>query len=157
MDSALTGKKSAGKMMYRGERSYASRDWCMLPDKIIQAAERLRGVQIENRPAAELIPRFNYENVLIYCDPPYMLATRHGRQYKCEMDDSEHGVLLEMLLKHEGYVVISGYDTKLYNDMLAGWNKFETDTYSQVMTKKKEVIWMNYDPPNIQMSLGDIQ
>ena len=43
------------------------------PDAI-QAAERLRGVQIENRPAVELIRRFNYPNALIYADPPYLLS-----------------------------------------------------------------------------------
>lgn len=138
------------------ERAYATRDWCNLPEQIIQAAERLRGVQIENMPAIELIKRFDFENVLIYCDPPYMLETRHGKQYRCEMDNNGHEALLDMLLKHKGYVIISGYDTELYNDMLAGWNKFEKDTYSQVMTKKKEVIWLNYDPPNRQMSLEDI-
>lgn len=138
------------------ERAYAARDWCALPDKIIQTAERLRGVQIENRPAAELIPRFNYENVLIYCDPPYMLETRHGKQYRCEMEDGEHEVLLDMLLKHKGYAAISGYDTGLYNSALAHWNKFEQETYTQVMTKKKEVIWLNYDPPGRQMSLKDL-
>ena len=46
------------------ERAYAARDWCNLPEKIMQAAERLRGVQIENRPAVELIQRFNSEKVL---------------------------------------------------------------------------------------------
>lgn len=151
------GEKVGWKNDVQGrERAYASQDWCNLPDKIMEIAERLRGVQIENRPAAELIPRFNYNNVLIYCDPPYMLKTRHGKQYKCEMDDSEHEALLDMLLKHKGYVIISGYDTELYNTMLTGWNKFEKDTYSQVMTKKKEVIWLNYDPPNRQISLDEI-
>lgn len=151
------GEKAGWKNDVQGrERSYASRDWCSLPERIIHAAERLRGVQIENRPAAELIPRFNYSNVLIYCDPPYMLETRHGKQYKCEMDDREHEELLDVLLKHKGYVIISGYDTGLYNSVLAGWNKFEMDTYSQVMTRKQEIIWMNYDPPNRQMSLEDI-
>lgn len=151
------GEKVGWKNDVQGrERAYASQDWCNLPDKIMEIAERLRGVQIENRPAAELIPRFNYNNVLIYCDPPYMLKTRHGKQYKCEMDDSEHEALLDMLLKHKGYVIISGYDTELYNTMLTGWNKFEKDTYSQVMTKKKEVIWLNYDLPNRQISLDEI-
>lgn len=151
------GEKVGWKNDVQGrERAYAARDWCALPDKIIQAAERLRGVQIESRPAAELIPRFNYENVLIYCDPPYMLETRHGKQYRCEMEDGEHEALLDMLLKHKGYVVISGYDTGLYNSALAHWNKFEKETYTQVMTKKKEVIWLNYDPPGRQMSLKDL-
>ena len=152
-----TGEKVGWKNDVQGrERSYASWDWCSLPERVIRVAERLRGVQIENRPAAELIPRFNFENVLIYCDPPYMLKTRHGKQYKCEMSDEEHEELLDILLKHKGYAVISWYDTGLYNSMLSQWNRFEKESYTQIMSKKKEIIWMNYDPPNRQISLGHI-
>lgn len=149
-----TGEKVGWKNDIQGrERAYASKNWCELPQKILMAAERLRGVQIENRPALELIPRFNYKNVLIYCDPPYMLRTRHGKQYRCEMSDSDHEELLEALLKHKGYVVLSGYDTDLYNDTLKGWNRYETKSYTQTHTKKQEVIWLNYDPPGQQLSL----
>lgn len=137
------------------ERSYASQDWCNLPEKIMQAAERLRGVQIENRPAVELIKRFNYENVLIYCDPPYMLETRHGKQYRCEMDAEDHEELLEALLRHKGPVLISGYDTELYQEMLRKWERRENVSYSQVCSKKKEVLWMNFKPANIQMNFED--
>lgn len=138
------------------ERAYAARDWCMLPDRVIQAAERLRGVQIENKPAAELIPRFNFENVLIYCDPPYMLETRHGKQYRCEMSDREHEELLDILLRHKGYAIISGYDTGLYNSMLAEWNRYETVSYSRTGSPKREIIWTNYSQPNRQITLEDI-
>lgn len=135
------------------EKAYAAKDWCELPQKILRAAERLRGVQIENRTALELILRFNYKNVLIYCDPPYMLQTRHGKQYKHEMSDEDHEELLKVLLKHKEYVVLSGYDTDLYNDMLKGWNRYETTSYTQSQTMKQEVIWLNYDPPGQQLSL----
>lgn len=150
------GEKVGWKNDVQGrERAYASQGWCNLPEKIMQAAERLRGVQIENRPAIELIKKFNYENVLIYCDPPYMLETRHGKQYRCEMDAGDHEELLALLLKHKGPVVISGYDTELYDNMLAGWNRYETTAYSQVCSKKMEVLWINYDPPERQMNLDD--
>ena len=115
------GEKSGWKNDIQGrERSYASSDWCRLPEKIMQAAERLRCVQIENKPAVDLIQRFNYSNVLIYADPPYVLQTRHGRQYRCEMDDKAHGELLDVLLVHKGPVLLSGYDNVLYNDRLHG-------------------------------------
>lgn len=149
-----TGERVGWKNDVQGrERAYAAKNWCELPQKILQAAERLRGVQIENRPALELIHRFNYKNVLIYCDPPYMLQTRHRKQYKYEMGDSDHEELIKVLLKHKGYVVLSGYDTDLYNDMLKGWNRYETTSYTQVHAKKQEVIWLNYDPPGQQLSL----
>ena len=153
-----TGEKVGWKNDVQGrERSYASQDWCNLPEKIMMAAERLRGVQIENRSALELIQRFNYKNVLLYCDPPYMLDTRYGKQYRYEMDDKEHEALLDVLLKHKGYVIISGYDTGLYNSMLAGWNKYETTAYSQVGSKKREVLWINYEPPKRQLSFDDME
>lgn len=128
------------------ERAYAAKDWCELPERVLGAAERLRGVQIENRPAAELIRRFNYPNVLIYADPPYMLETRHGKQYRCEMSDEDHEELLDMLLAHRGPVILSGYDSPLYNDRLWGWYREEAVSYSQAASRKTEVLWMNFEP-----------
>jgi len=148
-----TGEKVGWKNDIQGrERAYAARDWCNLPDKIMQAAERLREVQIENRPAVDLAKRFNYKNILIYADPPYVLGTRHGKQYRCEMDDDDHEELLDTLLKHSGPVILSGYENELYNCKLKDWYHEETTCYSQVATKKREVLWMNYNPEK-QISL----
>lgn len=150
------GEKVGWKNDVQGrERSYASQDWCNLPEKIMQVAERLRGVQIENRPAAELIPRFNFKNVLIYCDPPYMLSTRHGKQYRYEMDDNGHNDLLDVLLVHKGPVLLSGYDNDLYNDRLYCWHREEAVSYSQVGSKKKEILWMNFKPTR-QLNLFEL-
>ena len=121
----------------------------------MQAAERLRGVQIENKPAAEAIQRFNYPNVLIYADPPYVLSARHGKQYRCEMDDMGHDVLLDVLIAHKGPVILSGYDNDLYKNRLRGWHREETTCYSQVCSRKREVLWMNFEPV-IQLSVFDV-
>lgn len=151
------GEKVGWKNDVQGrEKAYAAQDWLHLPEKILQAAERLRGVQIENRPAIELIRRFNYKNVLVYCDPPYMLGTRHGKQYRYEMDDSMHEELLETLLLHEGPVLINGYETELYSDMLSGWHRYEATAYSQVCSRKQEVLWANYAPQYEQMTLTQL-
>lgn len=129
-----------------------------MPERIMQVAERLRGVQIENRPAVEVMKRFNYEKVLIYLDPPYMPGVRHGKQYRCEMYTEEsHIELLNAAVQHKGPALISGYDTELYNDMLAGWHKEETTCYSQVASKKKEMLWMNFVPPGKQLTFEDIE
>ena len=142
-----TGEKVAWKRDVVGrERAYGARYWAELPGKIVQAAERLREVQIECRPAAELIREFNFKEVLIYADPPYMLETRHGKQYKEEMSDKDHEELLEVLKAHRGKILISGYDTKLYREMLKGWNRKETYRYTQSGSRKKEVLWMNFEP-----------
>lgn len=147
-----TGEKVGWKNDVQGrERAYAAADWANLPDKIMQAAERLRGVQIENRPVVELIERFNYPNVLVYGDPPYVLGTRHGKQYRCEMEDIEQNDLLDVLLVHKGPVLLSGYDNDLYNDRLKEWHREETSCYSQIGNKTKEVLWMNFEPA-VQMN-----
>ena len=132
------GEKVGWKNDIKGrERAYASQDWCNLPEKIMQAAERLRGVQIENRPAVEVIQRFNFSNVLIYADPPYVLGTRHGKQYRYEMNDWQQEELLDVLLMHKGKVLISGYNNSIYNDRLKEWHREETISYSQVCSQKK--------------------
>ena len=148
------GEKVGWKNDVQGrEKGYAAQDWAQIPGKIMQAAERLRGVQIECRPAVDVIQRFNFPNVLIYADPPYVLSTRHGKQYKCEMDDRAQNDLLDVLLAHKGKVILSGYDSDLYNDRLAGWHREETICYSQVCSKKREVLWMNFEPEAQQMRL----
>lgn len=142
------GEKVGWKNDVQGrERAYAAKDWTELPDKIMAAAERLRGVQIEHRPAVEVIRRFNFPNVLIYADPPYLLSTRHGKQYRCEMNETEHEELLNVLLKHKGPVLLSGYDSDLYNRILKGWHREEAASYTQIGSKKKEILWMNFEPP----------
>lgn len=126
------------------EKAYAAKDWAELPDKLLVFAERLRGVQIEHRPAVNLIERFNFENVLIYCDPPYMLNTRHGKQYAYEMTDADHEELLFLLNRHRGPVILSGYHSELYDRELRNWKMLELEAYSQVGSKKTEVLWMNF-------------
>lgn len=153
------GEKVGWKNDVQGrERAYAAREWCILPDRILQAAERLRGVQIECMDAVKLIRRFNNPKVLIYCDPPYVLSTRHGKQYRCEMDNDQHEQLLDALMEHTGPVVLSGYESDLYNDRLGDWHKEERTAYSQIASKKQEIIWMNFEPKNNrQASLFDFQ
>ena len=150
------GEKVGWKNDIQGrERAYAAGDWVSLPERIMEAAGRLRGVQIENEPAAGLIQRFDYPNVLIYADPPYVLSTRYGKQYRHEMDDKDHEELLDVLLAHKGKVLLSGYGNGLYDSRLHGWHREETTSYSQVGTRKKEVLWMNFEPPQRQLSLFD--
>lgn len=153
-----TGEKVGWKNDIQGrEKAYAAKEWVSSTEKIIQAAERLRGVQIENRPAAELISRFNYKNVLIYADPPYVLSERYGKQYRHEMNDKEHNILLDILLEHKGPAIISGYESKLYRDKLKNWNREEIENRTQKGTKTKEVIWMNFEQRFRQMRIEDLK
>ena len=127
--------------------------WSELPAVMEEAAERLKGVQIENLPAVEILQRYNTADVFIYADQPYLPDIRKTHLYKHEMSYANHEKLLEALKKHPGPVMISGYDNDLYNSMLSGWRKAYKDTTAECGIKRKEVLWMNYE--DSQRSLFD--
>lgn len=140
------GYKVGWKNDVQGRESmYALWNWYRLPEWVMDIAERLRKVQIENRPAIEVIERFNYPNVFQYWDPPYLLGTRSGKQYKFEMSDSDHEELLKKALRSKAKIMISGYDSDLYNDYLKGWQKEYFKGLTEYGSKRQEVVWMNYE------------
>ncbi|MDE6880148.1 MAG: DNA adenine methylase [Oscillospiraceae bacterium] len=144
-----TGKKVGWKNDVQGrERAYAVKSWVDMPDTILQAAERLRDVQIEHTPAVELIRRFNFPNVLIYADPPYVLSSRSAgkKQYAHEMTDEDHIELLDALKSHQGPVLISGYASEMYDSELTGWYRENTTVTDQTSRVRQEVLWMNFEP-----------
>jgi len=135
------------------ERMYALWNWYRLPEWIVEIAERLRTVQIENRPAIEVIKRFNYENVFMYLDPPYVLGTRTAKQYKHEMMDADHIELINTILQSKAKIMLSGYENSIYDEMLQGWNKVSFNANAEYGLKRTETIWMNYDTAVGQMKL----
>ena len=136
------------------EKAYALWNWYRLPECIIEIAERLRKVQIENRPALEVIKRFDYSDVFQYWDPPYLLGTRTGKQYKHEMSDVDHEELLKTALKCKAKIMISGYESELYNNYLKEWEKRYFKSCAEHGGSRQEVVWMNYRQ-DIQMSIED--
>lgn len=142
--------------VYARERSYCVDCWNKMPERIFEAAARLKAVQIENRPALDLIHKFNYDNVLIYADPPYLLNTRGGKQYRCEMNDQDHMELLFALKAHKGPAIISGYSSEMYDDELKGWNTIKRRSYNQNSDARTEVLWFNYEINYGQFSIADV-
>lgn len=153
------GSKVGWKRDVQGrEKAYAMWDWYRLPERILETAERLRKVQIEHRPALEVIRDFNYPNVFIYLDPPYLLGARSGgrKQYRHEMTDADHEEMLETARGSRAMVMLSGYESELYDNHLKGWRKANLRGYAQGGKERREAVWMNYDPPGRQMTLGDM-
>ena len=145
-----TYTKTGFKMDVTGrQRSYAVGNWRKMPDSIIEAAERLRMVQIENQPALDVIRKFNYDNVLIYADPPYLLNTRGGKQYRHEMTEQDHLDLLDALKQHKGFVILSGYPSEMYDQELKGWARINRKSYNQNADQRTEVLWCNFDIPEL--------
>ncbi len=130
--------------VYARERSYCVDTWNKMPVMLAHAAERLKGVQIENRPALDIIKKFNYENVLVYADPPYLLNTRGGKQYRYEMNEQDHLELLAVLRDFKGTVILSGYPSEMYDRELRGWQKISKKSYNQNSDPRTEVLWCNF-------------
>lgn len=142
----LTEKCGWKKDVYGREAAYAVRYWNQLPEVLAEMAVRLKGVQIENRPALELIRAFDHENVLIYLDPPYVLSTRGRKQYRHEMSDQDHEELLETVIGSRAKVMLSGYDCKLYERYLKDWYKLQMPSRAQNNLRRVETLWMNFEP-----------
>lgn len=132
------------KDVHGRESAYAVRYWNELPDCLAEMAIRLKGVQIECRPALELIRAFNHPDVLIYCDPPYVLSTRGRQQYKHEMTDADHEALLAALCGGKAMVMLSGYECDLYDAYLAGWRKEQIASRTLSHKRRTETLWMNF-------------
>lgn len=129
------------------EKGYTTSCWNRMPKDIVIAAQRLKNVQIDNRPALDVIRRFNFPNVLIYADPPYLLETRGGKQYRHEMSEQDHINLLDALKQHLGPVILSGYPSEMYDRELKRWGRIERKSYNQLAEQRTEVLWCNFILP----------
>lgn len=117
--------------------------WRGLPERLLRVADRLRDAQIENRPALEVIQRFNRRGTLLYIDPPYPLETRSQALYRYEMTDADHQALLEVLLGHPSMIVLSGYACALYDDALGSWRRVTARAFADHGGQREEVLWIN--------------
>lgn len=133
-------------------------DWNGLPATILEATKRLKQVQIEHQDCTELLKRYNRKDCLIYADPPYLLETRTKRHYAHEMSPEQHEEFLNGLNNHEGYAILSGYDSDMYNDILSGWSKITKMATTEAAAKKEEVLWLNpqISEQNRQMDIFEV-
>ena len=157
------GARMDGKSGWRNhkqpETGGSACKWHQAPDCILEAAKRLLGdsihlVQIEQSDALRLIERYDNPQCLIYLDPPYLRSTRRsGALYRCELDEEYHKRLLEAICKSHANILISGYDSPLYREALAGWGWDQAVSQLTSTEKATEMLWYNFQPPCEQMTI----
>jgi DNA adenine methylase len=113
-------------------------------------AERLLRVQIENRPAIDIIKLYDGKETLFYCDPPYIHETRgDSKAYGFEMTDFDHKELAETLNSIEGFAAVSNYECELMEELYPSskWTKIYSPEKTIHSTKdvRTEVLWVNYN------------
>lgn len=130
-------------------------------DRLHEYAYRLsRIIEIENRPAWEVIDSYAKPETFIYCDPPYVLSSRVDEEvYQHEMSDEMHRTFAASCVRatEEGAMVaISGYPNPLYNELFAGWHCFTFEVSLKVApaegrvgVTRTEALWTSYDPASV--------
>ena len=115
-----------------------------------QIAARLLRVQIENRPAVDVIRLYDSKDTLFYLDPPYVHGTRgDAKAYKYEMSDEQHRELADALNAERGRAAISNYDCELYAELFQcrRWRQFRIEmTNHATKGRRTECLWCNYNP-----------
>jgi site-specific DNA-adenine methylase len=103
-------------------------------------------VHLVNDCAHHFLRHHDYSGTeLIYSDPPYLRETRSSRRkYRFEYTKQDHMALLELLKSLPCRIILSGYPSVLYDDLLGDWHTIEL----QAMTRggpRTEKLWYNYD------------
>ena len=108
-------------------------------------------IELYKIDAIKYLSNFNYKgNEFIYCDPPYLMATRSKKRkyYKHEMlTEIEHLKLLKVLRNIKCNILISGYYSELYMKELKNWNCKYFNSVTRSGKIAKEYVWYNYDDP----------
>lgn len=121
--------------------------------KLLKSAhKRLREIQIENLDFRDLIPRYDTLETLFYLDPPYVQGLRTSRiMYNHEMTTPDHVNLVNLLLNTKGMIILSGYETEIYNPLLeSGWSQSKFDCCARITqdnqgfnTPRTECLWIS--------------
>lgn len=114
------------------------------------------GVDVINGDAVAVLRHLDLAalgRVLVYADPPYVLATRTStKRYRFDYTDQQHRDLLAELraiAAAGAAVIVSGYPSDLYAGELAGWRTF---TF-QAMTRggpRTEQVWLSFPAGDVQ-------
>lgn len=145
--TATLGRWANCKDTSRSGMSGAVSRWLGGLDGLAEIGERLLRVQIENRPALDVIDLYDSPNTLFYCDPPYLHSTRgDAKAYGYELKESEHTILAKTLNGVRGKVALSGYRSPLYDHLFKNWRRYDAPTKHchSVKQQRQECLWMNY-------------
>ena len=115
-------------------------------ERFAPVAERLSAVTLENRDALDLIRDYGSEpTVCIYADPPYLGSTRAANYRHELLGDDLHIRLADALNGCKASVILSGYDSPLYADLYAGWQRTELKAPTSLSggAAQTEVLWSN--------------
>lgn len=146
--TASAGRWAHCKLTSRAGMAGAVSRWLGSVEGLSEIVQRLLRIQIENATAIEVIQRYDSEETLFYCDPPYPHDSRGDiYAYRYEMTDNDHRELAEVLTSLKGKVALSGYRCELLDKLYKDWNRIESPSKQCLSVKqpRTEILWTNYD------------
>jgi DNA adenine methylase len=144
---ASSGRWAHCKLTSRAGMAGAVSRWLGAVEDLPLIAQRLLRVQIEHAPAIKVIQRYDSEETLFYCDPPYPHGSRRDvNAYANEMTDDQHRELAEVLRSVKGKVALSSYHCDLMDELYSDWRRIESNEkiIHSVKKARTEVLWVNY-------------
>ena len=86
---------------------------------------------------------------LVYSDPPYLRHTRTSqRRYRFDYEEQDHLELLRLLKTLPCNVILSGYPSALYDELLRQWGNLELQVMNQAGVRT-EKLWFNFTPDRV--------
>ena len=86
---------------------------------------------------------------LVYSDPPYLHAVRtSSRRYRYDYTEQAHRDLLALLKGLPCAVILSGYPSALYDEVLSDWQSLELQVMNQAGVRT-EKLWFNFTPERV--------
>ena len=145
--TASLGRWANCKNTTRAGMSGVVSRWLGSVEGLPEIAMRLLRVQIENRPATDVIRLYDSPGTLFYCDPPYVHSTRgDSSAYGYELDEQAHRDLAATLREATGKVALSGYRCDLMDELYGDWRRDEAAAKTIHSSKKLriEALWTNF-------------
>ena len=145
--TASLGRWANCKNTSRSGMSGVVSRWLGSVEGLPDIAMRLLRVQIENRPATDVINLYDDEGTLFYCDPPYPHDSRGDtKAYGYEMTDAQHVALSAVLHQIQGSAAISGYQCDLLNELYSDWQLHLAPPKQSHTSKqlRQEALWTNF-------------
>jgi len=127
MASGATGDRKPSWAYARIDDNRARSVKAVVDENLLAVRDRLRHVYVEHDDAIAVIRRFDFENAIFYCDPPYLPETRtNSGGYADELES--HDELLDTLMSVQGMVAVSGYPHPNYDQIEnSGWQRHDFD------------------------------
>jgi DNA adenine methylase len=153
------GRPSGWAAAYNTNGADHAHKFAALADRLEVCAERLRRVHLECWPAAEVIAKYAKPaaDAVLYCDPPYLAEVCSARTKRVAGDyaveyasEAEHRALAQVLHATPATVVLSGYPSRLYEELYGGWWRMERSVHRPTSNVSGgrgavavEVLWSN--------------